>query len=201
MTVSAFPFPDDISYGSNTGPGWEVSVTILDSGHEKRNLPWAQDRATWDVTYGIKTDAQAYVVLEHFHAHRGRLHSFRIRDWGDYQFTDEFLGTGDGVEVDFQLVKRYSLNVNPYTKTIYLPRATTVIIMLDGIPQNEGVDYTLDYNTGIVTFDTPPGNGVEVSGTGIFDKPARYDVKELPTTFDTYNTRSLRIPIVELKRP
>lgn len=199
MSFSADRFPDDVSYGSSSGPGWEVTVVRMDSGREKRNLPWSQDLGEWDVSYGIKTDAQMLAVRRHFQARRGRHQGFPMKDWGDYTVTNELFGTGDGADTTFQLVKLYTSGSDTYTKTIWLPRISTVIVTKAGVTQIEGTDYTIDYLTGIVTFTVAPASSAALRWTGEFDKPARYDLKTLAMTFETFNTQSARIPIIELK--
>ena len=68
------------------------------------------------------------------------------------------IGTGDGDLAAFQLVKRYDL-VFVVTRVIQLPVEGTVEISVDGDLVEEETDYTVDYSTGLVTFDSRPGRG------------------------------------------
>ena len=42
-------FPDNVAYGATGGPEFATTVVATGSGHEKRNVNWAQARGRWDV--------------------------------------------------------------------------------------------------------------------------------------------------------
>ena len=57
MDISQFHnvrFPEDVSYGTNGGPGFKTTVIDLASGHEQRNIDWSLARATYDAQYCVK---------------------------------------------------------------------------------------------------------------------------------------------------
>ena len=72
--------------------------------------------------------------------------------------TDEDVGTGDGS------TKTFSLKWHPV-------KAGSYTIYVDGTAQTEGTDYTIDTNTGEITFDTAPANGADITAdyTSEFD--------------------------------
>ena len=72
-------------------------------------------------------------------------------DRGVTTSTDESIGTGDTVEVDFALAESNAKNVRN--------------VKLDGSAQTFGTDYTVDYSTYTVTFSSAPGSGVAVTAT------------------------------------
>jgi hypothetical protein len=87
--------------------------------------------------------------------------------------TAQAIGTGDAVETVFSLGCFHIL-------------PTTDVIKLDGAPQTRGVDYTIDNQTGIITFTSAPGNGVAITADFQYYKPHplpdsgenyRFDVK------------------------
>jgi hypothetical protein len=47
-------FPDNIAYAATGGPEFATTVVATGSGHEKRNVNWAQARGRWDVASGLK---------------------------------------------------------------------------------------------------------------------------------------------------
>jgi uncharacterized protein (TIGR02217 family) len=51
-------FPDKIAYGATGGPEFATTVVGTGSGHEKRNVNWAEARGRWDVASGLKKQAQ-----------------------------------------------------------------------------------------------------------------------------------------------
>jgi hypothetical protein len=100
-------FPDNIAYGATGGPEFATTVVATGSGHEKRNVNWAEARGRWDVASGLKKQAQIDELIAFFRARRGKAYGFRFKDWTDYKATGQLLGTGDAVETQFQLVKHY----------------------------------------------------------------------------------------------
>ena len=157
--------PVDIERGAVGGPAFVTRVSTSRSGREQRNaLVLARQR--WEIGYGLASASDYAMVRDFFYARRGRLRSFRFRDWTDYQVTDEVYGTGDGVTTTFQLSRDYdgyaraiTRPVDPITTT---PPATSV-----------------SYETGQVVFASPPASGVSLTWTGEFDVPVRFDDDEL----------------------
>ena len=72
-------------------------------------------------------------------------------DRGVTTITDETIGTGDTVEVDFALAEATAKNV----------RGVTV----NSVAQTFGTDYTVDYSTYTVTFSSAPGSGLTIKAT------------------------------------
>ena len=66
---------------------------------------------------------------------------------------------------------------------------------------NPGGDYTVNYNTGIVTFNVGKAPGaVAVTATFEFDVPVRFDTDQLDITVDEYNRYSVNsLPIIEIR--
>jgi uncharacterized protein (TIGR02217 family) len=65
-------FPDNIAYGATGGPEFATTVVATGSGHEKRNVNWAEARGRWDVASGLKKQAQIDELIAFFRARRGR---------------------------------------------------------------------------------------------------------------------------------
>ena len=58
MSFLATPrFPDAISYGSVGGPSYNTSVIQTESGYEKRNINWLYPLNSYDVAFGVKSQA------------------------------------------------------------------------------------------------------------------------------------------------
>jgi uncharacterized protein (TIGR02217 family) len=84
----------------------------------------------------------------------------------------QLLGTGDGAQTQFQLVKHYPSGSVIEVRTISKPVAGTVKVYLDGMEQLSG--WSVDTTTGLVTSGTAPGLGV--------DRPHGGDHRDLPST-------------------
>lgn len=191
-------FPTDISHGSSGGPEFSTDIVETHGGHEQRNSNWASARARFNVAHGVKTQAQLDALIAFFRARKGRADGFRFKDWTDYAATAQAIGTGDGAQTQFQLVKTYASGGVTHTRTVTKPVSGTVAVYLNGVAQASG--WSVSTATGIVTFSSAPANGVAVTASFEFDLPARFDTDRLSATLDGYGAHSWRdIPIVEVR--
>ena len=208
MTFHDVRFPDNISRGARGGPERRTQIVELASGDEERNASWANSRRRYDISYGIRRADDLDAVVQFFEARNGRLHGFRFKDWGDHKSckpsgaptaADQLIGTGDGTATAFQLVKRYASGSQTWVRAITKPVTGTISIALNGAPQMSG--WTVDTATGVVSFATPPGNGVAVRAGFEFDVPVRFDSDALDVTLDIERLGSITsIPLVEIRR-
>jgi uncharacterized protein (TIGR02217 family) len=195
-------FPEAISYGSKGGPKFMTSIVTLASGKERRNIDWVQTRAEYDVAHGIKDANQMEELRAFFYNRYGRAHSFRFKDWGDFDLINEPLGVGDGVNKAFQVRKTYVDGPFSYVRKITKPVAGSFQGMIVGtVPKFEGTHYTVDYTTGIVTFTAAPAVGLTVAlTTGEFDVHCRFDTDQFDPEHEFWQTESWStIMIVEVK--
>lgn len=198
MTFHDVRFPADISYGSSGGPHYSTDIVINHGGHEQRNANWQQARARYNVAHGVKTQVQLDALIAFFRARKGRAHSFRFKDWTDYQATAQTLGTGDGSTTDFQLIKSYSSGGVTESRTVTHPVVSTEGIYLDGVLQSSG--YSVDGSSGILSFTNAPGSGVIITADFEFDVPVRFGTDQLSATLENYGVRSWQdIPLVEVR--
>ncbi len=190
-------FPEDISYGSAGGPVYSTDIVSSAAGHEKRNSNWAQARAVYNVAHGVKSKAQLDALIAFFHARKGRAEGFRFKDWGDYQVINQPIGTGNGTQTDFQLVKSYASGDSTTLRTITKPVEGSVSMYLDGVlTQN----VTVDSATGIVSFNSAPASGTTISADCEFDVPVRFETDQLAARLDDYGLYSWGdIPLVEIR--
>jgi uncharacterized protein (TIGR02217 family) len=193
-------FPDDIAEGSSGGPNWKTDIFESQDGTEVRNMVWEQVRHVYDVSYGIRDKESMDVVRAFFFDVRGRAFAFRFKDWGDYELTDENIGTGDGTNLVFPITKSYGAN-NPYVRRIFKPVAGTLSVSVAASvvdPDN----YTVDYTTGVITFGSghAPAASAAVTVSCEFDVPVRFDTDALSSTHDGWLTEEWNsIPIKEVK--
>jgi uncharacterized protein (TIGR02217 family) len=208
MAFHEVRFPDNISRGARGGPERRTQIVELASGDEERNASWANSRRRYDVAYGIRRADDLALVVAFFEARNGRLHGFRTKDWADYKSclpsqaitpTDQQIGTGTSSLKTFQLAKLYISGAQSWTRTIAKPVAGTVRIALGVTEQMSG--WTVDATTGVVTFTTPPGNGVIIRAGFEFDVPVRFDTDTLDVTLDIERLGSITsIPLLEIRR-
>lgn len=197
-------FPTDISKGSSGGPERVTDIVELVSGFEERNATMANSRRNYDAGLGLRNVNDLHDVIEFWEARFGQLFGFRWKDWSDYRscktknqpaFTDQIIGTGDGTQTQFQLVKNYTSGAYGYQRQIKKPVAGTVLIGKNGVLQASG--WTVDTTTGIVTFAVAPGAGQSVSAGYEFDVPVRFDTGKLTISIEAFNHGS--IPSIGIK--
>lgn len=197
MSFHEIRFPTEISYGSTGGPEYSTDVIITNSGHEQRNVNWAEARARYNVAHGVKTAEQLAELLAFFRARKGRAFGFRFKDWADFKASNENIGTGNSSKTQFQLIKKYESSVT-VTRNINKPVNGTVSVYKDNVLQTGG--YSVNYATGVVTFTAAPTTGVIVKATCEFDVPVRFDTDRLSARLESYGVSSWTdIPLVELR--
>ena len=183
-------------------------IAVSDSGAEERNTPWADFRRPYNAGSGIKKLQELYAVVEFFKERRARLYGFRWKDGLDFRsrgpadpvgVTDQAIGVGNGSATQFQLTKIYGGSFAPYVRTIRKPVAGTVRMAIAGAEQTEGSAWSVDTTTGLVTFTSPPGSGLQITAGFEFDVPVRFDVDRLEIDLQDFEAgRAPNIPILEL---
>jgi uncharacterized protein (TIGR02217 family) len=142
------------------------------------------------------------VLVAFFEARRGRLHSFRFRDFTDFRSCapsasisplDQRLGAGTGAAVSFQLLKLYGDVERPIRK----PVDGSVRIAVDGV---ETGAFALDPPTGVVTLVEAPPEGAVVTAGFAFDTPVRFDTDRIDVTLEGFEAgRLVAAPLIEIR--
>lgn len=185
MTFPIYRLPPAVEVGMEGGPAFYNVIQEAISGQEQRVQVWAKCRGRWTCGYSIlnteDTSGTFRAVLALFRAHFGSLRPFPFKDWADYQLTNETIGTGDGSDTTFQIIKTYNpgsilgvATAHTYVREIYLPRSG-LVVKVNSVTQTLTVDYTIS-PTGGITFTSAPSNGHAITVTGEFDIPVRFDI-------------------------
>ena len=107
---------------------------------------------------------------------------------------------GDGVQTQFQLIKRYASGTQEYLRPIKKPVENVVLVAVGGDPKVLGSEYTVDHATGIVTFALAPDIGAEVTAGFEFDVPARFDSDTVQTSVAAFQAGEIpNVPIIEVR--
>lgn len=202
-------FPANLSFGSVGGPERRTEIVTLANGFEERNTPWAHSRRHYDAGVGLRSLDDVERLIAFFEARGGQLHGFRWKDWADYKscpaskavaYDDQFLGMGDGVTTTFQLVKTYSSGGVNYVRPILKPVAGTVKVGMRGDYQAEAVQFSVDTQTGLVTFAEAPPPEARVTAGFEFDVPVRFDTDRIAVSVQSFQAGDLpQVPIVEVR--
>ena len=187
-SVDAFDdveFPLAIGLGAEVSPTFSTSVVTTASGHEQRNAAWASGRLRYDVGPGVRSEADVQILLAFFRARRGAAKAFRFRDPLDHSSNgmtgvptplDVGLGTGDGVQVRFDLVKPYGSSADAEQRRITRPASGSIRVAIDG---HEIVTGWQAGPSGGIQFDSPPEPGVTITAGFLFDVPVRFEADRL----------------------
>lgn len=197
-TFHEVQFPPKIAYGASGGPEFNTTIATTFGGFEQRNVNWQKARGRWDVSTGLKNQSDMDALQAFFRARFGKGYGFRFKDWSDYKGIGQNLGTGNGTQTAFQLIKVYTSGSYSYSRDIKKPVSGTVNVYKNAVLQASG--YTLDLTTGIITFSVAPAAGVIVSADFEFDVPVRFDTDTLAVRADGPGIFVWdSIPVVELR--
>lgn len=196
MSFEEIRFPDSIAFGSTSIPEFSTNVITMRNGSEQRNANWEDCRLSFNVLNGIKTATELSELLTFFRARSGMAIGFRFKDWSDYKAVGQVLGTGDGTNTTFQLIKYYTNGTKTHSRTITKPVSGSLKVYVDSV---ETTDYTIDLTTGIITFNTAPADIKEVKADFEFDVPVRFNSDTLEISMDSINSGKVKeIKLVEI---
>ena len=213
MAFNEVQFPTSISYGSTFTVSRNARVVKLPSGAREATARWNRVLRTYDVQNGIRSLADLQTIRNFYIMRGGPLNGFRFKDWTDFTTnanhvgspatTDVLIGTGDGTETNFQLKKIYKDDVvanedRPITK----PVSGTVVAALDEVTTTA---FSVSTVTGIISFDSAPGAGVEITAGFEFDVPVVFGSElenGLELDYSAFEAGSIpSIPIAEIPDP
>lgn len=202
-------FPENIAVGAVGGPGFNTSVVVTTSGDEWRDGLWQYPLHRWDVSQGIKKQADFEIVRAFFLSMGGRLHGWRFKDFADFKaaHTGTELGAVIGLTATtFQMAKVYVSGSQNQTRVIRKPVAAGFELRNSGTPLVLTTDYTINTVTGVITTAISR-TASNLSWSGTFDVPVRFDTDRLEARNVGRNPTGgmlhewSGIPIVELRRP
>jgi len=210
-------FDPRMSYGIIGGPGFNVNVFVSDTKYETRNIISEYAAGEWDAAHSLKTQSELNWLKTFFRCRKGPGYSFRFLDWLDYSVVDSNLGAWNGdAAVKIQIKKTYTddasytdtrlitkpVNVSNALHTLNLsePVYTTMQVKKNTTVLTEGVDYSVDYSTGIITMILASTSGTIYCSCS-FHCHCRFDTNFMRNTIEEYDCITWgQIPIIELKQ-
>ncbi len=200
----AYPLP--LGLDATIAPEFSTTVTVTALGHERRNSLWSDARLRFDVGPGIRSEADLGLLIAFFRARRGAARGFRLRDPSDFSSNamtaaptpaDQLLGTANGAQASFPLVKRYGEGADAQVRRITRPQFDSVLVSVDGALAVG--TWTLDEG-GVVRFDTPPASGATIRAGFLFDVPVRFAEDRLEIAGAAFAAgEAPSVPVVELR--
>ncbi len=196
MTFHDVKLPDDVERGAVGGPRFKTTALQLSSGHEKRNINWEVARGEWNIGYGIQDKVGFTAVLDFYYARFGPAHTFRFKDWSDFEMARQSIGTTDGSTATFQIFKRYSSGAFNYDRDLVKPVSGTVLVWVNDVSITEGAgvsEFAVDLLTGIVTLGSTLAaqSSTDVEVQCEFDVQARFIADSFDMNIILFNAGSI----------
>jgi uncharacterized protein (TIGR02217 family) len=165
--TAIFPVLPGLGWSVSKSPRFATRVQRAVSGRELRVLDQPNPIWTWTLTYSMlrdKNDTRAptgpgagydelRTLMGFFLQQQGSFQPFFYDDPTDDQATAQAIGVGDGGTLGFQLVR----SMNGFAEPITAPNSVATIYF-NGVRQSTS-GYSVDGNTGVVTFSSPPPAG------------------------------------------
>ena len=209
MTFHDVRFPASLSFGALGGPERRTEIVTLANGFEERNTPWAHARRRYDAGLGLRSLDDVETLIAFFEARQGQLIGFRWKDWSDFlscrpsvgvTSSDQLIAVGDETTRVFQLQKAYRSGDTVYRRPIAKPVAGSVRVQVGGDPVQQGVEYEVDHDSGLLTFTSAPDQGAEVRAGFEFDVPVRFDTDAIMTSVSSFQAGEVpNVPVIEVR--
>lgn len=182
-------FPDCYSFGAKGGPMFSTEVNRSTSGARFANRNWTMPDHVFDISSGIKSEADFAVYQEFFYNVFGRFDAFRFKAWTDYKATNSQLAV-IAVGTSYQLQKVYVRGVRSFSRTILKPVSGTVSVRRRSSGGTiSTITPSINYATGVVTI-TGHTSGDTYFWTGEFDVPVNFEQDSMEAQIDAKNAHS-----------
>jgi uncharacterized protein (TIGR02217 family) len=171
--TAIFPTLPGLGWSVGKAPRFATRIQRAVSGRELRVVDQPNPIWTWTLTYSMLRDQndtraasgpgagydELRTLMGFFLQQQGAFQPFLFDDPSDDTASAQPIGTGDGGTTIFQLVRAMgaSLPGGGFAEPITAPNAVSAIYF-DGVRQS-AAGYSVDPNTGLVTFTTPPPAG------------------------------------------
>lgn len=200
MATKDLVLPLEVSQGITWEARFNETVVIEGGGDEQRNQLWELPRRRGDLAMALETPVKRDAWIAFQRVLRGMHYSFKARDHTDYKVT-QAQGVVEDLGGDtYQLLKRYTVDSETFDEDVTLPEQGSLTVYDDAdVALVEGVGYSVDYMTGIVTAlgGVPPIIG---SWAGRYYVRVRFDLDGIPITARTVNFARLpSIPLIEVR--
>lgn len=168
------------AYGWQGGPSGRTRIRALRNQHERRNIESDLARHSFILPFQNIRKAEYLEYLKSAHmAMYAMAHSFLVKDWLDFEVQRQSLGDAPSGSAAVQLVKTYAFGPATRFRPITKPVAGAVIYQDTGSGPTPKAG-TLDTLTGLFTPTTPWTGGADLSWSGQFRVPVRFNNDSMP---------------------
>ena len=166
-TLPGITWPVDKSVGQ-----FDTTVQTTVSGKENRHINRIQPRYTYTIqiaaldSNGTNTGLiynSLQTLVGFFNQCYGKALVFQYIDPDDNSVSGQPFGAGDGTTTTFQLCR----TLGGFTDNVFALTGSP-LIYLNGAIQTPGTNYSINMQTGVVTFVTAPSLGMSLTWTGTY---------------------------------
>ncbi|HEY1794922.1 MAG TPA: DUF2460 domain-containing protein [Stellaceae bacterium] len=159
--TAIFPTLPGLSWSVTKQPRFATRIQRAVSGRELRALDQPNPSWTWTLSYSVLRDGggcdELRTLMGFFLEQQGAFAPFLFVDPGDNSVSGQALGIGDGSTAAFRLVRTMGGFAEPITAPNVVAK-----VYVNGVVQSPS-GYSVDADTGVVTFAAPPPAGEAVS--------------------------------------
>ena len=178
MSNTFFPTLPGLGWSVSWVPKFSTGIQTATSGKEYRSQMMSSPLYDIGLTYEViehNNVAQDLKTLFGFFLSRqGSFDSFLYNHPQDNAVVKQTIGTGDGANKNFQLVRSFG---DIFVEPVQNLNVVTGVYVND-VLKTVGTDYTVSA-TGVVVFTTAPGAGISVTWTGSYYYRCRFTHDDL----------------------
>jgi uncharacterized protein (TIGR02217 family) len=164
-----FPSLPGLAWSVTKAPIFQTRIQRAVSGRELRTLDYPYPLWQFTLVFAFLRDDpnagfdELRTLMGFYLSCYGAYGTFLFQDPTDFEVSGQYIGTGDSSTDLYQLQRSIGLELpgGGFLEPITAPQ-TVDAIYFDGIVQNAS-SYNVDPDTGIVSFLTPPQNGVVIT--------------------------------------
>lgn len=192
MSLPIFPILPTMAWNSQKLQRWDTQIQKSGSGKRKALSRWTYPEWGIECSYTCLSIKDIERVAGFFALVRGQFQPFLWKDPEDYKQTKVRIGTGNGVNRDFQLLRNLAdLYVEPVRDIV----DGTFMVYVNDIPVAASIG-----SDGWITTAVPPVQGTVVSATFEYYWRVVFDDEELSWSNFWYNYYKLKkIAVVTVK--
>lgn len=207
ITVLTETFPTYIAKDFRRVFEREADIVRSASGRVYPHSELDQPYRRYEFDYGPVTNTESDVLVDFYLAVDGPMNAFLLEDPREYSSSgstgtpasdDQLLGTGDGATTAYQARKAHTYGSTTAYRNITRLQSGTLLVEVNGVAQTEGVDFSVDYSTGIITFVVAPTSGHAVKAGFKFYIPVRFETDVLSILEEGRLVGSAEITLVEV---
>jgi len=181
--------------GIKGGSGYNTNIVTVNSGIESRNKNWENSRGKWQYGERKVSSTELHYLEGFFRNRNGRFQGFRLRDYANYQATNEpltefgivsqgiLLPVGTSTTIA-QMYKKLWDASTELSDTFELRKISKPVIgTVPDVYKNDSLlthiaDWEINQGTGQITFTSSFSVDDVLTWTGQFDTPVRFDADE-----------------------